>query len=124
MKTMFLLFALSLGLHTSTALAADLSKVDPLFMSTLDQARAERVALKNVKLEVFVAVEGGNSEVKIRKLFARAKVEARSVILGDITIVTAAGSLSALMKLTDHSAIIAIETSRVLDPEPSTSVGN
>lgn len=124
MKTMLLLLALTLGLGTATAQAADLTKVDPLFMSTLTQARADRVSPRTIKIEAFVAVSGNYSETQIRKIFAKAKVESRSVIPGDLTIVTASGTLAAFMKLTDHAAVIAVETSRVLDPEPSSSVGN
>lgn len=124
MKAIFFLLALSLGLSTTSVKAADLSKVDPLFLSALEQARADEVSPRDFKLEVFVAVEGQYTEKQIRKIFSKAKVESRSVLLGDMTIVTAMGTLAALMKLTDHPAIITIETSRVIGKDPSVSVGN
>lgn len=124
MKTMLLLLALVIGVSTSSSQAADLTKVDPLFMSTLTQARADQVSTRKIKIEAFVAVSGDYSEAEIRKIFAKAKVESRSVIPGDLTIVTASGTMAAFMKLTDHEAVIAVETSRVLEQEPSTSVGN
>ena len=110
--------------QASRTTCEQLEKLDPVLANALAEAKATNTDLAKVSVELLASVDGSLDEQSVREIFAAHGLTARSVILGNITVATAEGSLAAAVSATCAQEITVLEGSRVTFPEPSASVGN
>ncbi len=101
-----------------------LEKFDPILLEAYETAVNSNVDLSVVKVEGMAAITNALTEEEVRNIFRSYGVEARSVLVGEITIVTLQGSLKNVIELCKQESILSLEASRIQFPEPSASVGN
>jgi hypothetical protein len=117
-------FIVSLTVICSIGHAQNLEKLDVTLRQAMFMAEEQNTPLKSVQVTFIAAMDSQLSEDQIRNLFESLGLQARSVIFGEITIVTGKGSLEAVLSLSDEETLTMIEGSHILFPEPSISVGN